>query len=251
MRLKNKIAVITGAGRGIGRETAVLFAREGARVVCVDIDPDMGRETVDFIDQKNSKHLFIEADVSRSQDVQRMAEECKQAVGRVDVLFCNAGYSIRQDFEATSEDTWAEMIGVNLTGMFLCSKYLLPLIKATGSGSIINHASIDALFGNSRIAAYSAAKGGIIPLTHVMARNLAQHNIRVNCVCSGGITRHRKSPDRRYLTRLIGSTPLGRMGKPEEVAYAVLFLASDEASYITGAALVIDGGRTVTTPGTY
>jgi len=248
MRLKDKISVITGAGSGIGRATALLFAREGARVVCVDVDERKGKETVDMINQEKRNSMFIQADVSKSEEVQRMAEKCRQSVKQVDILFNNAGYAVRQGFEATTEQTWSQMVGVNLTGIFFCSKYLLPLIKMTGAGSIINHASVDALLGNPRLAAYSAAKGGIVPLTHVMAYELAQYNIRVNCLCTGGIMTAMRAPEPNQ--RLLNGIPLKRLGTPEEVAPAVLFLASDEASYINGATLVIDGGRTAITQST-
>ena len=248
MRLKGKTAVITGAGSGCGRATALLFASEGAKVVCVDIDEQKGKETVLLISNGRKAHIFIQADVSKSEEVQRMAEKCKQSVKKVDILFNNAGYLIRQGFEATTEETWSQVIGINLTGIFLCSKYLLPLIKIAGAGSIINHASIDAFLGNPRLAAYSAAKGGVIPLTHVMAHELAQYNIRVNCLCSGGLSTAMTGPHPEARTAV---TPLGRIGTPKEVAYATLFLASDEASYITGSSLVIDGGRTAITQGCF
>lgn len=248
MRLKDKISIITGAGSGIGRETAILFAHEGSQVICVDIDESKAKETVDIIKQENRVAFFYQADVSRTEDVRRIAEKCKQRTGKIDILFNNAGYLIKERFEATTEETWSKMIGVHLTGTFLCSKYFLPLMKIAEAGAIINHASIDANLGNPQIAAYSAAKGGVIPLTHVMAHDLAKYNIRVNCLCTGGIQ-----------TALIGAflrkrkvvTPLNRGGLPKEVAYATLFLASDEASYITGASLVIDGGRTAITQGCF
>ncbi|MFC1983851.1 SDR family NAD(P)-dependent oxidoreductase [Chloroflexota bacterium] len=248
MRLKDKISVITGAGSGIGRATALLFAREGARVVCVDVDEQKGKETVDMINQGKRNSIFIQADVSKSEEVQRMAEECRQSVKQVDILFNNAGYAIHQGFEATTEQSWSQMVGVNLTGIFLCSKYLVPLIKMAKAGSIINHASVDAILGNPRLAAYSAAKGGIVPLTHVMAYDLAQYNIRVNCLCTGGIMTAMRAPEPNQ--GLLNGIPLKRLGTPEEVAPAVLFLASDEASYINGATLVIDGGRTAITQST-
>lgn len=250
MRLADKVAVITGAGSGIGRTTAILFAREGALVICIDIGARGGQETVSIINQQNQKALFIQADVSSSDDVQRAVEECNRNTKRVDILFNNAGYVIREEFEETTEETWSKMMGTNLTGVFLCSKYLLPLIKANGKGSIINHASIDGILGNPQDCAYSAAKGGVIPLTHVMACNLAKHNIRVNCLCTGGIATALTASSPTNQAR-VAVTPLKRQGTPEEVAYAVLFLASDEASFITGATLVVDGGRTGITQGTY
>ena len=251
MKLKNKIALITGAGSGIGRATALLFAQEAAHVLCVDINDQTGLETVKMLKQGNKRALFIHADVSDSEQVRSMAQKCRQSVTHIDILFNNAGSTIWEGFEATSEETWSKMIGINLTGIFLCSKYLLPLIKLSRAGSIINHASIDAILGNPQLAAYSAAKGGIIPLNHVMAHDLAKYNIRVNCLCTGGIATTLNAPFPELRERLISATPVGRLGKPEEVACAVLFLASDESSYINGTTIVIDGGRTSITPGTF
>ncbi|MBI2831242.1 MAG: SDR family oxidoreductase [Chloroflexi bacterium] len=251
MRLKDKISVITGAGSGIGRATALLFAREGSRVICVDINEQGGKETVEMLKKQGEQNaLFIRADVSKSEDVQRLAEECQRSLEKVDILFNNAGFVIRETFEATTEETWAGMVGTNLTGIFLGSKYLLPLMKKSGAGSIINHSSIDGLLGNPQDAAYSAAKGGIIQLTHVMACNLAKYNIRVNCLCSGGVATG-MTANLPIRDKLVAVTPLGRMAQPEEIAYPVLFLASDEASYVNGATLVVDGGRTGITQGTF
>lgn len=253
MRLKGKIAVITGAGSGTGRATAVLFAREGARVICVDVDEKGGKETVEIINQGKQEAFFIQADVSNLEQVQSMAKKCQERLGKVDILFNNAGRLAWQSFEDTAEETWSQMIGINLTGVFLCSKHLLPLMKKAGTGSIINHASIDGFLGNPYLAAYSAAKGGVIPLTHVMAHDLARYKIRVNCLCTGGIATTMISqvtglaPE--MVKRFIAITPLGRMGTPEEVAYVALFFASDESSFVTGANLVVDGGRSGITQG--
>jgi NAD(P)-dependent dehydrogenase (short-subunit alcohol dehydrogenase family) len=196
-----------------------------------------------------------EADVADSKAVQRVARECGKRFGKVDILFNNAGRIVRQSFEATSEALWKEMLDVNLTGEFLCSKYFLPLMKKAGSGSIINHASIDAILGNPYIAAYSAAKGGLISLTHVMAHDLGKYNIRVNAICSGGIVVPRQvaaaKPGAIAGKSRIDVTPLQRAGTPEEVAYAALFLASHWSSFVNGASLVVDGGRTGITQGTY
>ncbi len=253
MRLKGKIAVITGSSSGIGRATTILFAREGALVVCVDVDEKGGRETVETVNQYKQKALFIQTDVSNVEEVQRMAQQCQKSLKQVDILFNNAGYPIWQGFEATTEETWSKMVGTNLTGVFLCSKYLLPLIKVAGGASIINHASIDGLLGNPQVAAYSAAKGGIIPLTHVMAHDLAKYNIRVNCLSTGGIdtamTDLLAKVSSEALQKLIAATPMRRMGTPDEVANTVLFLASDESSFVNGSTLVVDGGRAVITQG--
>jgi len=248
VRLKDKVAVITGAGSGIGRAAAQLFAAEGARVICVDIDEPKVKETVAMINDQ--KALAIRADVALAEDVQAMVKVCERKVKKVNILFNNAGMNAWQSFEDTTEETWARMIGINLTGIFHCARYLLPLMKKAGAGSIINHASVDAILGNPGIPAYCAAKGGIIPLTHVMAYELAKYNIRVNCLCTGGIATRMIASLKGIYHKRIDVTPLKRTGKPEEVAYAVLFLASDEASFVTGANLVVDGGRTGLTQGT-
>ncbi|MFC1894056.1 SDR family NAD(P)-dependent oxidoreductase [Chloroflexota bacterium] len=249
MRLKDKTAVITGASAGIGRASAMLFAREGAMVLCVDVDEQGGKETVGLVSKSGGNASFIRTDISQSDQVQQMAKKCQESVEKIDILFNNAGRGILRRFEATTEEEWSEMIGVNLTGTFLCSKYLLPLIKKAGAGSIINHASIDALLGNPTVAAYSAAKGGLLPLTHVMAHELAKYNIRVNCICTGGISTGLFPPSIHQ--NLVDATSLGRMGTPDEAAYVALFLASDESSYVSGANHVIDGGRTVITQGCF
>ena len=248
-RLKGKIAVITGAGSGIGRAAAILFAREGAWVVCIDIDDKSAQDTRDMLETADA--LAIGADVAARDEVMRMADICTQKLGRVDVLFNNAGESMHESFEATSETSWDKMLAVNLSSLFLCSKYVLPMMKKSNGASIINHASVDAMLGNAGIAAYSAAKGGILPLTHVMAHDLAKYNIRVNSICTGGILTGMTAKVKAVYHTRIDVTPLGRMGKPEEVAYAALFLASDESSFVTGANLVVDGGRTCITQGTF
>ena len=252
MMLKGKVAVITGTSMGIGQATALLFAREGARVICMDTKP--GDETLKLIRAENLDAVHYDADVSKSAQVQAVARECEKTVGKVDILFNNAGSVRHKTFEETTEEDWAEMIGVNLTGEFLCAKYFLPLLKESGAGSIINHASIDGVLGNPYIVAYSAAKGGLIPLTHVMAHNLGQYNIRVNCISSGGIVAARnavaKGSGPPGQSRIV-VTPLQRKGSPDEVAKVALFLASDLSSFVNGANIVVDGGRTVVTQGTY
>jgi NAD(P)-dependent dehydrogenase (short-subunit alcohol dehydrogenase family) len=251
--LQGRIAVITGAAAGIGQATALLFAREGARLVCVDEKP--GDETLALLRGEGLDASWYCTDVSDSGEVQEVARACAEHLPRVDILFNNAGRVERKAFEATSEAVWHEMIAVNLTSEFLCSRYFLPLIKKSTAGSIINHASIDAFLGNPAIAAYSAAKGGLVPLTHVMAHDLGKYNIRVNCLCSGGIPVPRKAaatkPGAIAGQSRIDVTPLQRAGTPEEVAYAALFLASRWSSFVNGASLVVDGGRTAITQGTY
>ncbi len=251
MLLQDKVAVITGAASGIGKATAMLFAREGAKVICSDINDKLGRETVDLIRQEKLDAAYYHADVANSEQVQAMARECEKTIGKVDILFNNAGRTLPQTFEATTEETWAQMLGIHLTGVFLCSKYFLPLMKKAGAGSIINHASVDSLMGNPSIVAYSAAKGGLIPLTHVMAHDLAKYNIRVNSLSTGGILTAMSAGKEVASRSRVSVTPLQRMGTPEEVAYVALFFASHWSSFVNGANLVIDGGRTAITQGCY
>lgn len=251
MLLQDKVAVITGAASGIGKATAILFARKGAKVICSDINDALGRETVDLIRQEKLDALYYHADVANSEQVQALARECEKVVGKVDILFNNAGRTAKQTFEATTEEIWAQMLGIHLTGVFLCSKYFLPLMKKAGAGSIINHASVDAFLGNPSIVAYSAAKGGLLPLTHVMAHDLAKYNIRVNSLSSGGILTAMSAGKEVASQARVSVTPLQRMGTAEEVAYVALFFACHWSSFVNGANLVVDGGRTGITQGCY
>lgn len=248
MLLQERIAVITGAASGIGQATALVFARHGASLFCIDDRPC--DETLALLREEKADVVAHRADVTDPAQVRSAMAECEQKFGRVHVLFNNAGRSLKHSFENTSEDDWDSMIRSNLNSVFLCAKYFLPLIKAAGSGSIINHASVDAILGNPSLAAYSAAKGAQIPLTHVMAQDLGKYRIRVNAISTGGITTGMTSGQTNYQTR-IAVTPLGRMGTADEVAHVVLFLASDWSSYVSGANIIIDGGRTTITQGTY
>ena len=249
MLLKNKIAVIAGNAYGVGHAAAALFAREGASVVC--IDDNAGFENAKTLRIGDVDVPYFHADVTDSAQVQAVAGACEKFLAKVDILFNIAGRNpIKANFEATTEDTWDTMIGRNLTAGFLCSKYFLPLMKKAGSGAIINHGSIDGFLGNPSIAAYSAAKGGVIPLTHVMAHDLAKYHIRVNSISTGGIRLTTVPGSTRDEAR-IAVTPSQRMGTPDDVAKVALFLASDMASYVNGANIVVDGGRTTITHGCY
>lgn len=261
MRLSDKVAVITGAASGVGRATSLLFAREGASVVCVDVDDALGEETVAQVTQAGGRAIFLHADVGQPQEVQSMATACMQQHPIVHILFNNAGVLVRDAFGAIRLDDWMRMLAVNLTGPYLCSTALLPALQGARGASIIHHGSVDGVLGNPFAASYSVSKGGLVPLTHVMAHALGPHGIRVNCINSAGLYTSRQGIPVRLAPELrsgamegthtrIGVTPLARAGFVEECAAAALFLAGDDASYITGSVLTVDGGRTAVTPGT-
>ncbi len=250
--LKDKVTVITGSASGIGRATALLFAQQGATVIGIDIADEAGQQVIEAIRATGSQAHYLHADVTRSESVRAAVAECEKRVTKVDVLFNNAGRVLRKRFEDTSEDGWQAMLADNLTSNFLCAKYFLPLMKQSGSGAIINHASVDASLGNPTIAAYSAAKGGLLPLTHVMAHDLAKYGIRVNAMSTGNITTALSGPDQNQaISAPTAVTPLGRTGRPEEAAQVALFFASDWSSFVNGANLVVDGGRTGITQGCF
>lgn len=253
MKLAGKVALITGAGMGIGRATALLFAREGAQVAVADYDAASGRETVALICQQGGESTFIQADVSQPEHVRSMVQQAIRAYGRIDILHNNAGIDLPQatNVIATDNEDWDRILAINLKGVFLCSKHALPELIKAGGGAIINTASIAGLAPMSQEAAYGASKAGLILLTKQMARDYAEYGIRVNNVCPGPMEkpmRHRldylEADEAAFAKRQSFSEqiPLGRMCLPEDIAQAVLFLASDEASMITGADLVVDGG---------
>lgn len=235
--LNNKIAVITGNPYGIGRVSAALFAEEGAIVICIDDSRD-GWGPAGASDEGLPHFL---ADVSDAKALASVVAECGKAIDRIDILFNLAGRTVMQRFETTTDEAWAQMIGRNLTAAFLCSRQFLPLMKKIGSGAIINHALIDGLLGNPSLAAYSASKGGIIPLTHVMAHELSQYGIRDGA----GAAR----PGDASLAS--GSLRRAASGRRRTLRTFPLFLASGLSSYVNGANIVVDGGRTSITQGCY
>jgi len=250
MKLKDRVAVITGAGAGIGRATALLFAEEGAKVVVDDIVVDVGEETAKLIREKGGEAVFVEADVSKTQDVERMIQTAIDTYGRLDILHNNAGIEgERRSIRKYHEEEWDRVMGINLKGVFLGSKYAIPHMLNQGGGVIVNTASVAGLVGMTHVPAYCASKGGVVLLTKSMALEYAKKNIRVNCICPGGVLTPLFERSVGTATELADKIrkqwPIGRWAKPEEIAQAALFLASDQSSYMTGAALVIDGGWTV------
>jgi NAD(P)-dependent dehydrogenase (short-subunit alcohol dehydrogenase family) len=256
MRLKDKVALITGAGSGIGREAALLFAREGASVVVAEVADDAGRHTAADIEKAGGRAHFVHADVSRGDDVRAMVGEAERTYGRVNVLFNNAGVFPDADGSVldTDEETWDFVLRVNLKGVFLGCKYGIPALLRAGGGSIVNTASFVALMGAATPQiAYTSSKGGVLALTREVAIEFARKGIRVNALCPGPVDTPLlqelfRDPERRK--RRLVHIPMGRLARADEVAKAALFLASDESSYINGAAFTVDGGITAayTTP---
>ncbi len=253
MRLQGKVAIVTGAASGIGRATAILFAEEGARVMCADINGEGVKATADAIVSKGGEAAWMQADVAREEDVRRMVQETVARFGRLDVLFNNAGVEMVAPISEVSEERWRWLMDINLKGVHLGCKYAVPEMAKVGGGAIVNTASVAGIEGIAGLSTYCASKGGVILLTKALAVELAPLKIRVNAVCPGVI---RTPMVERALSELFAANPeeawqrlgrlhpLGRVGEPEEVARAVLFLASDEASFITGVALPVDGGWT-------
>src|SRR5215813_9813335 len=250
MRLKDKVALITGGGSGIGREASLLFAQEGASVVVADVADEGGRQTVREIEAAGGKAKFVHADVSKAADVEGMVAAAEKTYGKLNVLFNNAGIFPANDGGVldTDEKTWDLTMNVNLKGVFLGCKYGIPALRRAGGGSIINTASFVALLGAATPQlAYTASKGGVVALTRELAVIHAREKIRVNALCPGPLKTELLmkflNTDAKKERRLV-HIPMGRFGEAREMAKAALFLASDDSSYMTGASLVVDGGIT-------
>lgn len=251
MRLQGKIALITGAGSGIGEASALLFAKEGAAVVAADLNGEAARATAERIAAEGGRASHVQGDVGDPDDARRIVEHAVAAFGRIDVLFNNAGIGHVGRVHETEIDDWDRVIRVHVRGTFLMCKYAIPHMIEAGGGVIINMSSVAGIVGVKNRAAYSASKAGVYGLTKAMAVDHAADGIRVNCICPGTV-------DSPWIGKIIAGQPdpdavrksmearqlLGRMGTPEEIAHAALYLAQDESAFVHGTALIIDGGLT-------
>ncbi len=256
-RLAEKVSIITGAGSGIGEATAKLFSKEGAKVVVADIDPVKGKQVVTEIKDAGGDAIFIEADVSKVSDMEKMVKTTVSTYGKLNILYNHAGIPGPKGIEDVTEEEWEQCIKANMLGSFFATKFAIPEMRMVGGGSVLFTASTAGIVGSRFSPTYSSAKGALVLLTKSLALRLAKDNIRVNCICPSladtpmgpDFVRAKPDEDRattettieRFLTAAI---PMGRLVKPQEIAYAALFLASDEASFITGIFLPVDGGAT-------
>jgi 3-oxoacyl-[acyl-carrier protein] reductase len=251
MKLANKVAVITGAGSGMGRASGILFAKEGAKVVIADINDNSGKETVNMIKAGGGEAIFVHTDVSKADEVRQLIKTTVDTFGKLDILFNNAGVPQKATaVHALEEAEWDRIFSINTKGIFLGAKYAVPEMRKQGGGSIINTSSVAAIAIRTHQAAYTSSKGAVITLTKALALELARYKIRVNCITPA-------SADTPMLPSflpegvnfesakkgIIEGIPLGRLAQPEDIAHAALFLASDDASMISGVTLGVDGAR--------
>jgi NAD(P)-dependent dehydrogenase (short-subunit alcohol dehydrogenase family) len=249
MRLADKVALITGGASGIGRATALLFAREGAAVSVVDVDESGGQIVAQTIVDGGGRAIFLRCDVSQAAGCRRAVQRTVEELGGLDILFNNAGIIRRATVVETSEAQWDRVMAVNVKSVFMLSKYAIPLMAQAGGGVIINTASAWGLVGGRKAAAYCASKAAVVLLTKAMALDHAEQSIRVNCICPGDTdtpmlrdeARQLGESDERFLAQA-AQRPLQRIGRPEDIAQAALYLASDASSFVTGTTLVVDGG---------
>ena len=248
MNMKNYVALVTGGASGIGEATVRLFAERGAKIIIADIDENRGKEMEAELE---GKAFFYQVDVSNSFQVEKMFQKIEEKFGVLDVLFNNAAYSLSTTLWDTTEAEWDKVMDVNLKGYFLCAKYALPLLKKSSHGAIVCTGSELGVVGCIESLAYNASKGGVIQFAKSLALELAPFGIRVNVVCPSGTETpafvkdmSRTGNYQGEVQRLIASYPLKRLGQPEDIAQAVAFLASEEASFITGTHLMVDGGYT-------
>jgi NAD(P)-dependent dehydrogenase (short-subunit alcohol dehydrogenase family) len=249
MQLANKVAIITGGASGIGRATAFLFAREKATVVIADVNASGGQAVADEISLAGGRASFESADVTRAADCRRVVERVAKEFGKINILFNNAGVIRRATVLEISEEDWDRVMAVNVKSIYLLSREVIPYMQKSGGGVIVNTASGWGLTGGGRAAAYCASKGAVVLLTKAMAVDHGPQNIRVNCICPGDTDTAMLRGEATQLGEASASfladaakRPLGRVGLPEEIARAALYLASDASSFVTGTALVVDGG---------
>lgn len=251
MQLKDQTAIITGAGSGIGEATALLFAREHAKVIIADADRDSANRVAGAVEERKGTAFPYQVDVSNEQNVKAMIEETVNMWGRIDILVSNAGIGIAAEIVKTSLKDWERVMAVNVTGTFLCCKFVIPVMLNQGGGIIVNTASVGGIVGLVNRAVYTASKFAIIGITKSIAADYAERNIRCNAVCPGTI-------DSPWIEKILASAPdkavkrkqmenrqlIKRMGTPAEIAHAILFLASPQSSFIHGSAMLVDGGMT-------
>ena len=247
MRLADKVALITGAGSGIGRATALLFAQEGAKVVVADYSAEGGQETVEQVKAKGGAAAFVQVDVTKASECEAMVEAALSAYGRLNILHNNAGvFPVEGPSHEMAEDLWDRILDTNLKGMWLCSKYAIPELIKGEKSTIVNTASMAGIRGRAYRIAYCSSKGGVIMLTKALAMELSPYGVRVNCICPGGVNTPLIRPEgmsqEEFGAREVPRTPIPRVSEPEEQAQTVLFLASPESSYVNGQAMMVDGG---------
>lgn len=245
MRLKDKVAIVTGAGSGIGRASAILFAKEGAKVVVADWSEEGGNQIVSEIKTAGGEAVFVKTDVSKSADINNMVSTCVSTFGKLDILFNNAGIASMGTIDKFTEEDWDKVLAVDLKGVFLGCKRAIPELEKQGRGKIISTASIAGLVGFAGANGYCAAKGGVVNLTRELALECAPKKINVNAIAPGIIeTAMTKDilADPTQKQGMQAGTPYPRLGIPEDIAYAALYLASDESDFVTGHTLVVDGG---------
>lgn len=247
MLLENKVAIITGAGSGFGRATAELYAKEGAKIVAVDFNEETVQETVTAIQDNGGEAVAVKADVSMDEDVKNFIQTAIDTYGKIDILFNNAGIYAPGTVEETDIDDWNHSLDVNITALFLAGKYAIPYLKES-KGNIINTASAGGIIGFPNAISYATTKGAVISFTRAMAVDYAEAGVRINAICPGtgetGMTKDLLEIDEIY-EGFVSPIPMKRLGKPNDIANAALFLGSDQASYITGHALPVDGGWTM------
>lgn len=247
-KLDNKTAIITGGASGIGRQTALLFAEEGANVVITDVDEDKGEQVLEEIKAINTKTLFIKHDVSQENDWKSVVSQTTDKFDHVDILFNNAGIYIIKPIPEIDVETWNKLMNINVTGVFLGLKHVLPVMEKNKGGSVINASSVSGLMGTENHLLYGASKGAVRSMTKDSAAEYASKGIRINSIHPNYITTTMADRASEFtlqsIEKLDASHPMGRMGDPDEVAKSVLFLASDDSSFSTGAEFIIDGGVT-------